>query len=129
MLGAFLWLEQRLSGNPALAWPAADIQQEAEDADLSKKVLFSASKRLGVIKKQTTEGWTWRLPPLRSLSSPTTTIGESGGQGDLGEEGNLGEQGDLGNLTLLEGERAPRPQIPHRPQIPQIPQITQITLL
>lgn len=75
-LEALFWLEYRLAGD--LPWSSTDIQEEAEVEGFSKRTLYAASKRLGVVKKQIAGGWTWRLPPLADIIPTLSTIGVTG---------------------------------------------------
>lgn len=72
-LEAVCWLEQRLEGG--LAWPSADLEEEMLAEGYKRDTIRKAKKALGVVSKQTSTGWTWRLDPLPILSppSPTTT--------------------------------------------------------
>jgi hypothetical protein len=42
-----LWLEHRLEGG--LTWPASDIEEEADEQDISLGLLRRAKKALGVV--------------------------------------------------------------------------------
>ena len=113
-LEALFWLEHRLAGD--LPWPATDIQEEADAEGLSKKLLFSASKRLGVIKKQLSGGWTWRLPPLSLITPTLSSIGITGGTGSTGVTGSTGESD-----SITGGESPHTPGTPYDPDNPDDP--------
>ena len=74
-LEAFFWLESRLEGG--LAWPASDIETEAEEQqNLSQHVLKKAKKALGVVSWKGHDkdaAWMRRLPLLPASTPPSST--------------------------------------------------------
>jgi hypothetical protein len=77
-LEAVIWLEERLGDGFPVA--ATDLGKEAEEEGLSFPTLRRAKKALKVesIKrgkdKQGKERWDWRLPPLRTIPTPTPLL-------------------------------------------------------
>lgn len=70
-LQAFLWLEKRLEGG--IPVPATDIiQQGIEELETSEKTLRRAKNALGVVVKQNSNSWDWRLPSLTIYSNNNT---------------------------------------------------------
>ena len=66
-----LWLEARLKDGRS--YPAKKLQEEMKEDGLAHGTIFAAKKALGVIHAQTTAGtYTWRLPPLFPLPTPST---------------------------------------------------------
>jgi hypothetical protein len=118
-LEAVFWLEARLKGG--LAWPANDLQQEADEADISKKSLYAASKRLGIVKKQTPTGWTWRLPPLSSLTQPSGASGFTGMTGLTGRSEAITSANGVPHACVTESPAPPDPPSPDRPDAPEDP--------
>jgi hypothetical protein len=112
MLEASLWLEQRLDGG--MAWPAKDIEEEAEEAWHSKRTLFRARKAIGALARKLQGNWTWRLP-IVYLVLYTTTL--SMGVGVVEEHDILDIQDSLDSLGTL-GKVAKR-------QVTPVVQVTQ----
>jgi hypothetical protein len=115
-LEATLWLEQRLSGG--LPWPAKDILDEGEEEGHSKKLLYKAKTVLGVVSRQLTTGWTWRLPDIPVILSPSSPshTGVSGGTGETGVTGETGRSDlDTGD------DETPSLDTPGPPDLPVSP--------
>jgi hypothetical protein len=125
-LEAYFWLEHRLEGG--LAWPATDLETEADLQDLSPKSLKRAKKALGVVstqlKGEAGPGWTWRLPPLTTSPCPTPSTGATEPTGATGATGSP----DLKSKTYEEskdsaagGEEARDPEGSEVPEAPVDP--------
>jgi hypothetical protein len=86
------WLRERLAGSGSV--PAKDIQREAAENGITKKPLWEASKRVGVVKGKSSYagGWTWSLP-----ASTPSKITEASQDFPPRNLGNLGNHGNLGN--------------------------------
>jgi len=89
------WLRERLAGSSFV--PAKDVQREAAENGITKKSLWEASKRLGVVKGKSsyTGGWTWSLPA--STAAKITELSQDYQDSPLGKVGILDPGGNLGN--------------------------------
>jgi AAA domain len=80
-LEAFFWLEEIMK--PGIAYPSAAIEKQAEEREISQKVLKRARKMLGVIAKQEGSRWYSILPPLSTTTRSTGSTGATGSTGYL----------------------------------------------
>jgi len=91
------WLRERLAAGPA---PAKDLQGEALSSGLTRKSLWTASVRLGIVKSKSTfsGGWTWALPSVEGTKIPSGA--EDFQDSTPGKVGILGAQGNLQGVEL-----------------------------
>ena len=103
----FCWLEERLEGDQV--WPAADLVLEAEEQGISKKVLYAVKKALGVVSRQQTDGWFWRLPPYTLPNIPPPPLSTTHVSGSSSKRGNTGSIGVSDSNIEDEGTYPPYP--------------------
>lgn len=127
-LEAYLWLEKRLEGGIAI--PATDVEAQAEqEIDVTTKILRKAKKSLGVVSKQESLGWTWRLLSLSLSYPPTSSIGSTEGTGSTGTTGTTGvsdvfthdNDHGLSSVTRWEADAPNNPVTPEDPDTPVDP--------
>jgi hypothetical protein len=75
---------------PGHPYESANIEKEADQRDISHKILSRAKKALGISSKQLGARWYSTLPPLPPAPTPTNTTGSTGNTGDTGDTGDTG---------------------------------------